>query len=298
MSWLSLGELARMAEGRLHGISPAAADRLAIERAVRDSRQVAEGDLFLALRGERFDGHDFVADVTGTVSAAMVERELPLPLPQVVVDDVRLAMGRLALAWRQRYAGPVVALTGSSGKTTLKEMIAAILSRQGLTHATRGNLNNDLGVPLTLFELRPEHAFAVIEMHSVLRPASGDIRMKGRFDTAGVHFRPENTVDVTNTEYFFHADGIDPGRDVDLPWVAETIVMGRNRYSVIMLNHPTNPMGTHFLANHDSGQLGACPTLNISTGKSGSLRYQWIFTGGKVLPKDVIEKATREFADR
>ncbi|HPE59713.1 MAG TPA: UDP-N-acetylmuramoyl-tripeptide--D-alanyl-D-alanine ligase [Thiolinea sp.] len=164
MSWLSLGELARMAEGRLHGISPAAADRLAIERAVRDSRQVAEGDLFLALRGERFDGHDFVADVTGTVSAAMVERELPLPLPQVVVDDVRLAMGRLALAWRQRYAGPVVALTGSSGKTTLKEMIAAILSRQGLTHATRGNLNNDLGVPLTLFELRPEHAFAVIEM--------------------------------------------------------------------------------------------------------------------------------------
>ncbi|HPQ96009.1 MAG TPA: UDP-N-acetylmuramoyl-tripeptide--D-alanyl-D-alanine ligase [Thiolinea sp.] len=164
MSWLDLCELARMAGGRLHGIGEDEAARLAVQRVVRDSRQVAAGDLFLALRGERFDGHDFVAGVAGTVSAAMVERVLPLTLPQVVVGDVRLAMGRLAGAWRQRYTGPVVALTGSSGKTTLKEMMAAILSVQGPTHATRGNLNNDLGVPLTLFELRPEQAFAVIEM--------------------------------------------------------------------------------------------------------------------------------------
>ncbi|MEZ5447772.1 MAG: UDP-N-acetylmuramoyl-tripeptide--D-alanyl-D-alanine ligase [Thiolinea sp.] len=164
MSWLNLFELADMCGGRLLGISEQQAQQLPIERAVRDSRQVQAGDLFLALRGERFDGHDFIEELAGRVSAVMVERPAAVAVPQVLVKDVRLAMGQLGAAWRNCFSGAVVALTGSNGKTTLKEMITAILRLQGPTLATQGNLNNDLGVPLTLFELRPEHQFAVVEM--------------------------------------------------------------------------------------------------------------------------------------
>lgn len=164
MTWLTLFELADMAGGHLRGVTDKQAHAISIERAERDSRQVGAGDLFLALRGERFDGHDFVEQVAGAASAVMVEQSVDADIPQVVVPDVRIAMGRLAAAWRNCFGRPVVALTGSNGKTTLKEMITAILSESGNTHATKGNLNNDLGVPLTLFELRAEHEFAVIEM--------------------------------------------------------------------------------------------------------------------------------------
>lgn len=165
MSWLTLYELADLCGGTLQGISDEQAGALAIERVERDSRQVKAGDLFLALKGERFDAHDFVAEVAGKASAALVEHPMDAGIPQVVVSDVRLAMGRLGAAWRNCFSGPVIALTGSNGKTTLKEMITAILSECGSTHATAGNLNNDLGVPLTLYELRPgEHEYAVIEM--------------------------------------------------------------------------------------------------------------------------------------
>ncbi|MGB0846920.1 MAG: UDP-N-acetylmuramoyl-tripeptide--D-alanyl-D-alanine ligase [Thiolinea sp.] len=165
MSWLSLFELADMCGGTLMGISAKSAQETNIERVERDSRCVGAGDLFVALKGEHFDAHDFVSDVAGKASAALVERPLEVQIPQVVVKDVRLAMGKLATAWRNCFSGPLIALTGSNGKTTLKEMLTAILSECGSTHATKGNLNNDLGVPLTLFELRPgQHQFAVIEM--------------------------------------------------------------------------------------------------------------------------------------
>lgn len=165
MSWLSLFELADMCGGKLQGVSDAAAQEIMIERVGRDSRQAANGDLFVALKGEHFDAHDFIADVTGKASAAMVERPVAENIPQVVVPDVRMAMGQLAAAWRNCFTRPLIALTGSNGKTTLKEMLTAILSEAGATHATKGNLNNDLGVPLTLFELRPDqHEYAVIEM--------------------------------------------------------------------------------------------------------------------------------------
>ncbi|MEZ5536970.1 MAG: UDP-N-acetylmuramoyl-tripeptide--D-alanyl-D-alanine ligase [Thiolinea sp.] len=165
MSWLTLFELADMCGGTLHNISDKQAGQLNIARVERDSRKVSEGDLFPALRGERFDAHDFVADVAGQASAALVDHPLSADIPQVVVNDVRIAMGLLGAAWRNCFNRPVIALTGSNGKTTLKEMITAILSECGSTHATRGNLNNDLGVPLTLYELRPgQHEYAVIEM--------------------------------------------------------------------------------------------------------------------------------------
>ena len=133
-----------------------------------DSRAIAPGQLFVALVGPRFDGHDYLAAVAakGAV-AALVEREVPgAPLPQLLVADSRLALGKLGAFNRQAFNAPVVAITGSSGKTTVKEMLASILRAglQGPVLATRGNLNNDLGAPLTLLELAPEHVAAVIEL--------------------------------------------------------------------------------------------------------------------------------------
>lgn len=131
-----------------------------------DSRSVATGQLFVALTGPRFDGHDYLADVKakGAV-AALVEREVAdVDLPQLLVADCRVALGQLGALNRAGFDKPVVAITGSSGKTTVKEMLASILRTRGLVHATRGNLNNDLGAPLTLLEIAPEHSAAVIEL--------------------------------------------------------------------------------------------------------------------------------------
>ncbi|MGE6791268.1 UDP-N-acetylmuramoyl-tripeptide--D-alanyl-D-alanine ligase [Pseudomonas guineae] len=133
-----------------------------------DSRVIQPGQLFVALAGPRFDGHDYLADVAGKGAvAALVEREVVgAPLPQLLVADTRLALGQLGALNRQAFSAPVVAITGSSGKTTVKEMLASILREglQGPVLATRGNLNNDLGAPLTLLELAPEHVAAVIEL--------------------------------------------------------------------------------------------------------------------------------------
>ncbi len=129
-----------------------------------DSRQDLNGRLFVALPGERHDGHDFAASARDQGAAAlMVQRPLAIDLPQWQVEDTRLALGQLAAAHRDRFAGRVVALTGSNGKTTTKEMIAAILGQVGRVRATRGNLNNDIGLPLTLLEAGEED-FLVLEM--------------------------------------------------------------------------------------------------------------------------------------
>ncbi|WP_414154206.1 UDP-N-acetylmuramoyl-tripeptide--D-alanyl-D-alanine ligase [Pseudomonas sp. BNK-43-a] len=131
-----------------------------------DSRSVAAGQLFIALTGPRFDGHDYLADVKakGAV-AALVEREIAdVDLPQLLVADCRVALGLVGALNRAAFDKPVVAITGSSGKTTVKEMLASILRTRGLVHATRGNLNNDLGAPLTLLEIAPDHSAAVIEL--------------------------------------------------------------------------------------------------------------------------------------
>ena len=134
------------------------------ERVGTDSRADCTGALFVALRGERFDGHDYVATAQARgAAAALVDHPLPLDLPQWVVADTRLALGSLAAAWRARFPGRVAAVTGSNGKTTVKEMLAAILSQVGPTRATQGNLNNDIGMPLTLLGARDE-AFLVLEM--------------------------------------------------------------------------------------------------------------------------------------
>jgi UDP-N-acetylmuramoyl-tripeptide--D-alanyl-D-alanine ligase len=132
-----------------------------------DSRNIKLGQLFVALTGPRFDGHDYLDQVAakGAVGA-LVEREVPgAVLPQLVVLDTRKALAQLGALNRNAFVDkPVAAITGSSGKTTVKEMLASIMRTRGPVLATRGNLNNELGVPLTLLELAPEYSSAVIEM--------------------------------------------------------------------------------------------------------------------------------------
>ncbi len=129
-----------------------------------DTRTIVPGDLFVALRGPNFDGHKFVAQAAqkGAVGA-MVEHPLDMDLSQLRVADTRVGLGVLAAAWRQVFSVPLVAVTGSNGKTTVKEMLAAILSCRGRVLATLGNLNNDIGMPLTLLRLQNED-YAVIEL--------------------------------------------------------------------------------------------------------------------------------------
>ncbi len=130
-----------------------------------DSRCLRPGNLFVALQGPRFDGHDYLAQAAaqGAV-AAVVSREVDSSIPLLRVADTRRALAELARARRQALRGRVAAVTGSNGKTTVKEMLAAILSRKGAVLATEGNLNNDIGVPLTLLRLEPGDDYAVIEM--------------------------------------------------------------------------------------------------------------------------------------
>jgi UDP-N-acetylmuramoyl-tripeptide--D-alanyl-D-alanine ligase len=130
-----------------------------------DSRTLKPGALFVALRGPNFDGADFVpaAAAQGAIGA-IVERAVPHALPQVVVADALRALQQLGQAWRAQFTLPLVAVAGSNGKTTAKEMTAAILSRMGLCMATHGNLNNHIGVPVTLMRLETSHRSAVVEM--------------------------------------------------------------------------------------------------------------------------------------
>ncbi|NNP72503.1 UDP-N-acetylmuramoyl-tripeptide--D-alanyl-D-alanine ligase [Acinetobacter defluvii] len=137
-----------------------------IKRILTDSRHAELGDAFLALKGERFDAHDFVAQVAENgCQVAIVSHPIDVDICQLVVADTRFALGRLGAYRRaQNSQLKVIALTGSSGKTTTKEMLGSILSRLAPTLITRGNLNNDLGVPMMLLELRAEHQYAVMEL--------------------------------------------------------------------------------------------------------------------------------------
>lgn len=155
---MSLSQLAAALDGRLLG------GDASFSAVSTDSRHLAPGELFVALTGPRFDGNDYVgqAAVHGAV-AAVVSRRVDVAMPCLLVPDTRIALGRLASLWRAAGSARVVAITGSNGKTTLKEMIAAILRERGPVLSTAGNLNNDVGVPLTLLRLQDE-AFAVVEM--------------------------------------------------------------------------------------------------------------------------------------
>jgi UDP-N-acetylmuramoyl-tripeptide--D-alanyl-D-alanine ligase len=159
----TLAQIAQWAGGTL--VDPASA-AFPVQGVGIDTRAGLGGRLFVALKGPNFDAHAFLERaVEQGAAAALVEAPRPeVDLPQIVVADSRAALARLARAWRERVDPVVIAITGSSGKTTVKEMLAAMLCRVGATAATRGNLNNEIGVPLTLLDWPPETRYAVVEM--------------------------------------------------------------------------------------------------------------------------------------
>jgi UDP-N-acetylmuramoyl-tripeptide--D-alanyl-D-alanine ligase len=164
---ISLAELEAPLQARLVGAD------LEFLGVSTDSRQLARGDLFVALRGEHFDGHDYLDQVAAAGAvAALVSETADNALPQLQVADTLIALGRLAAYNRSLFKGKLVAITGSSGKTTVKNMVRAVLAQRGRTLATEGNLNNEIGVPLTLLALEPGVEFAVVEMGAA---RAGDI---------------------------------------------------------------------------------------------------------------------------
>ncbi|WP_457913471.1 UDP-N-acetylmuramoyl-tripeptide--D-alanyl-D-alanine ligase [Candidatus Gillettellia adelgis] len=153
---VSLRELANILSAELIGVNQY------ISEVTTDTRKVSADCLFVALQGKRFDAHNFAC--ASRASALLVSQRLALDVPQLIVPDTQLALGKLAAWVRQQVPARIVALTGSSGKTSVKEMTAMILSKCGKVLYTTGNLNNEIGVPLTLLRLQPQHEFAVIEL--------------------------------------------------------------------------------------------------------------------------------------
>lgn len=131
-----------------------------------DTRTLQSGDLFLALEGERFDGHQFVEQAIASGAIATITRQgvIPAEIPTIEVTNTLVAYQRLGHWWRQRLGLPIVAITGSVGKTTTKELISAVLGLHGTVHKTRANFNNEIGVPKTLLEMVPDHDYGVVEM--------------------------------------------------------------------------------------------------------------------------------------
>lgn len=163
---------------------PLQGDDAPFSRVVTDTRALQPGDLFVALAGERFDAHDFLAEaaVKGAVGA-LVSRPVDAPIAQLLVPDTLAALQRYAASWRRHFGGPVIGVTGSNGKTTTKQLLAAVFAARGPVLYTEGNLNNHIGVPLTLCRLRREHRTAVIEMGA---NHAGEIAALARLARPGV----------------------------------------------------------------------------------------------------------------
>ncbi len=154
-----LADAAQAINGSLTG------ENLTFSSVSTDTRTIKPGDLFVALKGPNFNGHDYVKQAAESGAAAlMVSEDVVTSLPVIRVENTLQGLGALGAAWKNQYAIKTVAVTGSCGKTSVKEMAAAILSIKGETLATRGNYNNEIGVPLTLLRLNEKHQFAVIEL--------------------------------------------------------------------------------------------------------------------------------------
>jgi len=183
---MKLSEIAQVVHGKLFG------EDCDIASVSIDTRTLEVGQLYVAIKGKNFDGNQYIhqAELAGA-SAAIVHTGFTVSIPHIVVDDTRLALAELAGAWRRKYAGQqnagkpvsVVGVTGSNGKTTAKEMIAAMLSVNGQVLFTQGNLNNDIGVPLTLLRLNESYQYAVIEMGA---NHPGEIEYTSRYTQADV----------------------------------------------------------------------------------------------------------------
>jgi len=230
-----------------------------------DARTVQAGGLFVALPGSRVDGHDFIAQARARgAAAALVERPVEDPLPQLVVHDCAYALGQLGALNRAAFTGPLVAITGSSGKTTVKEMLASILGECGRVLATRGNLNNELGVPLTLLELAPEHQYAVVEMGAA---AKGDIAYSMRLASPSVsvltnagtahlgRFGSEQAIAEAKGEIFAGLERDGQGViNLDSPWFESWYqTLGERRKHVFSTRNSTAELRAEGVTLDDSG---------------------------------------------
>lgn len=240
---LSLNEAALAAGGKLGEHVDGAAE---IKGITTDSRKVTPGQLFVALRGEHFDGHAFVDEVLRAgAAAAVVEKkwaDLHGGRPLIAVDDPRLALGRLAAHWRRCFDIPVIGITGSNGKTTVKEMCAAILRthlRADAVLATAGNFNNDIGLPLTLFGLNESHHAAVIEM-GMNHP--GEIAYLTRIAAP--------TVALVNNAQRAHLAGLGTVRDVAAAKGEIFQGLAEDGIAVINADDPNADLWRSLAANH------------------------------------------------
>lgn len=169
-----------------------------------DTRTLSDGELYVAIRGERLDGHTFVSDAEKAGAAAvLVDTPVETSLPQIQVENTQIALGELASYWARQFRIPTVAITGSNGKTTVKEMIATTLRQLGPVLSTKGNLNNEIGVPLTLLRMRKEHMYAVIEMGASHAGEISRLVAMARPDVAIV-----NNVGTAHLEGFGSSDGV------------------------------------------------------------------------------------------
>ncbi|MEM7280512.1 MAG: UDP-N-acetylmuramoyl-tripeptide--D-alanyl-D-alanine ligase [Pseudomonadota bacterium] len=159
MSMGTLSDLAKKVKGQLVGLDES------FSAVSTDTRNIQKGQLFIALKGPNFDGCEFVQDAADLGAAgALVDRVVNVNITQVQVSDTRQALAEFASTWRAQFKIPVVAVTGSNGKTTIKQLLAQILAKRGPILSTRGNLNNDIGLPLTLLDINKKHWAAVVEM--------------------------------------------------------------------------------------------------------------------------------------
>jgi UDP-N-acetylmuramoyl-tripeptide--D-alanyl-D-alanine ligase len=194
-----------------------------------DSRKISQGDLFVALKGERFDAHQFLSDIADKASGLVVSAaDKSLNLPQWVVEDTTQALGQLARMQRDQFDGLLIAITGSNGKTSVKEMVSSILRQSKSVHATTGNLNNHIGVPLTLLSMQADTEVAVIEMGA---SGAGDINYL--CDVAKPHVALINNIQHAHIEGFGSIEGVASAKaeiyeglvpsgtavvNIDLPW--------------------------------------------------------------------------------
>ena len=156
---MNLLDLSEISNGKLFG------DSLEVNGFSIDTRTIQSKDVYIALRGENFDGHDFVLDAKEKgACAAVLERPIEINIPHLIVDDTYKFLEKVAIYNRRKFNGKLIGITGTNGKTSTKQMVANLLNRKGLCHKTIGNKNNQIGVPFTLLSLRPEHDFSVVEI--------------------------------------------------------------------------------------------------------------------------------------
>jgi len=253
MSGFLLSQLAEALDGRLIG------DDVLVRSISTDSRTLQTGDCFVALQGPNFDGHDYLdIALQQGARAALVSRETGHKLPQLLVADTRLALGRLGALWRDACHAKVVAITGSNGKTTVKEMLASILAGQGGVLATRGNLNNDIGLPLTLCGLADQD-YAVVELGA---------NHAGEIDYLTRIARPD--VAVLNNAGRAHLEGF--GSLEGVARAKAEIINGLDEHGVFVFNADDAyaPLWRELAAGHRSLAFGVREAADIRSAEAAA----------------------------